>query len=170
MHCSLSQKTHQAPRLRLDTLQQTLVCASCMRGNLIQVDLLGRILRFRQQHFYLCPICVSVQQYKGQGEQPWSPPSREPVCRDGVVQQMCPHMPARAVEAQMHAKRKVTCFICTEPALLHPIDRVDHLTGKMQQFHYCQRHMPRAEVLIHCVNARQLAKFNPVWRRPPQDV
>jgi hypothetical protein len=76
-------------------------------------------------------------------------------------------MPARVLEAQLHAKKKIGCFICAEPAILHAIDRVDHLTGKMQQFYYCPRHMPRAEVLINCVNARQLAAFNPVWRRGP---
>ena len=166
MCCSLSQKIHQAPRLRLDTLEQRLICASCMKGDLIQVDLLGRVLRFRNQHFFLCPICVSIQQYTGQGEQPWCPSSKNPFCReDGVVPELCPHMPARVLEAQVPARKRVCCFICSEPALLHPIDRVDHLTGRMRRFYYCQRHMPRAEVLINCVNARQLAAFDPVCHR-----
>lgn len=173
MCCTLSHKTHQQPRLRLDTIAQSLVCATCMRGKLIQIDLLGRVLRFRQQHFYLCPICVSIQQYKGQGEQPWRPldgdaslasdrpggPSNFPVCT---------HQPVRGGGAGTfgNGKRKMECYICSEPALAHTIDRIDHLSGKMQQFYYCQRHMPRAEVLLNCVNARQLAAYSPVWRRP----
>lgn len=164
MCCSLTHKTHQAPRLRLDTLQQSLVCASCMKGDLLQVDLLGRTFRFRQQHFYLCPICVSIQQYNGQGEQPWYLPPEDPTCRDGVVQQMCVHMPSHSFDSQFQAKKKAACFVCMEPALVHAIDRVDHLTGKILQFYFCQRHMPRADVLLRCVNARQMGGFNPVWR------
>jgi hypothetical protein len=37
--------------------------------------------------------------------------------------------------------------------------RVDHLTGEMQEFHYCQRHAPRSETARMCVNARQMASF-----------
>jgi hypothetical protein len=170
MCCTLSHKTLQPPRLRLDTIRQTLVCAACMQSNLVQVELLGRVLRFRQQHFYLCPICVSIQHYKGQGEQPWKPQGTAasyPLPSEGeqaLEAPPCTHLPARTTAAAM-AKKKLVCYICTEPALVHTIDRIDHLTGRMMQFYYCQRHMPRAEVLINCVNARQLAAYSPVWRR-----
>lgn len=157
MHCALVQKTHNTPRLRLDTLRQALVCATCMRNDLIKVNLLGRTLRYRQQHFYLCPVCVSIQQYKGKEEQPWMPR----VSADGQL--VCPHMPGRQPGTPL--KQRCLCCICSEPALVHTIERIDHLLGKFQQFHFCQRHMPRLDILIKCVNARQLAAYSPVCRR-----
>ena len=71
MHCMLTSKTHHTHRLRLDTLDQNLVCAACMKSDLMQINLLGRVLRFKQHHFYLCPVCISIQQYMGRDEQPW---------------------------------------------------------------------------------------------------
>lgn len=159
MHCMLAHKTQPTPRLRLDTLQQVLVCATCMRPDLMQINLLGRVMRFRQQHFYLCPVCVSIQQYHGRDEQPWlsTPPAGGAPCT-------CPHVQGTTIPAA--SRRKRACFICSETAVGHVIERVDHLTGVIHSFHYCQRHTPRPEVLYKCVNARQLGAFDPVWRRP----
>lgn len=151
MRCCLTHKTHTNPRLRLDTLNQCLICAQCMHADLVKINLLGRVLRFRQQHFYFCPICTSIQQYQGQGEQPW------------VASSKCIHQPPTS-NAQL-LRKKNCCFICSEPALPHTIERVDHLSGKIVPFYYCQRHMPRPEALITCVNARQLAAYSPVYRR-----
>ena len=155
MNCTLHHKHHQNPRLRLDTIQQRLVCATCMKSDLIHVNMLGKILRFKRQHFYLCPSCVTIQQYMGQGEQPW--------CADKSVHR-CPHKHAHH-GPQPGGRKRRSCEVCNETALANGVERVNHLTGEMQAFHYCQRHFPRWDVLIKCINARQMGAYSPVCQR-----
>ena len=167
MHCMLTSKTHHTHRLRLDTLDQNLVCAACMKSDLMQINLLGRVLRFKQHHFYLCPVCISIQQYMGRDEQPWLSCPRPEA---GGVPWTCPHMPGTLPAASSRKRR--LCFICTEAAVGPSIERVDHLTGVMHSFLFCQRHTPRVDILLRCVNARQMAAYDPVCRRgcPPSGM
>jgi hypothetical protein len=129
-------------RLRLDTLTQRLVCATCLAPDPVCVDLIGRVMLLHRTHYYLCPACASVQAYRGDAaEQPWV---------DGGT---CGHQPRPAAPAR---KRKDQCLVCSELALAHTASRVDQLTGEMHEFHYCQRHAPRPEAARLCVNARQM--------------
>lgn len=154
MHCVATLKPPHAtppPRLqmRLDTLTQGLVCATCLGQQIVHINMIGRILVYFRTAFYLCPTCFTVQAYSGGHEQPWLP------------QGGCQHH-AHHVKTQLkNGRRRNACFVCNENALTHSLMRVDHLTGLMQEFHYCQRHTPRAEAARWCVNARQLAALDP---------
>jgi hypothetical protein len=160
MRCMITQKAspHKA-RLRLDTLTHRLVCTTCLTPDPVSVNLIGRVMQYRNTQFYLCPQCLTVQPYLGAGEQPWAAPA------DEGVWGACLHVhtgggarpPPTAVSgAWKTGKRKETCCVCSEHALIQTIARVDHITGEMLDFHYCQRHVPRAEQARKCVNARQL--------------
>lgn len=46
--------------------------------------------------------------------------------------------------------------MCEEAGQSPPVERVDHLSGRMQRFWFCIRHSPPKGVLERCVNARQL--------------
>jgi hypothetical protein len=140
MHCALTQKSVLKPRLRLDTLRQTLVCSTCAGESLMSINMVGRILRHKRQFFYLCPGCTSIQAYEG--EQLW----REASCSHR-------HHPAAPGNARH------TCGVCSEAAGPHTAQRVDHLTGLMRDFSFCQRHLPRPDQLLKCVNARQLGQY-----------
>jgi hypothetical protein len=149
MHCMLSYKSEPVAKLRLDTLALKLTCATCLHKDLIRVNMVGRVTRFRKQHFYLCPSCVSIQEYKGDPtEQIWPTEAL-----DGSIS-TCSHRPAPRQSAT--SRRRQPCAICSEPASGHTVERVDHLTGEMRLFHYCQRHAPRYDAVAKCVNARQL--------------
>ena len=159
-NCMLVLKTTPHTRLRLDTLSHNLVCATCVHGGLVSVNLLGRILRFRKQFFYFCPSCMQIQQYNGGGEQPWLADWH------GERESKCIHTTGEDVHPTRH---KHKCFICSESAMAHVVERVDHMTGEMVTFHYCQRHMPHTEALIKCINARRMAGNPPFSRRGPRD-
>ena len=149
MNCLLNHKNNIQCKLRLDTLTHELICTSCLKNNLLCVNLLGRILRLKKINFILCPCCLSIQQYTGD-EQYWVPGSK------------CKHKePAK----ENVLKTKILCSICSDPALLTPVERVDHLTGVMNQFYYCQRHSPRRETLQNCVNVRQMIMANSTTKR-----
>jgi hypothetical protein len=151
-HCLLSQTTKSCPMatLRLDTLMQRLVCATCLKPDLVCINLLGRILSFRKQQYYLCPQCMTVQQYKASEDQIWT------------SQQGCEHTSQDPRNIPKNGgKKKLVCFWCSEPAAIFSVERVNHLTGEMLWFHYCQRHTPRPDTLTKCSNARQLSATSP---------
>ena len=166
MITSQKQQHHHA-KLRLDTLSHRLVCATCLSPDpVIAVNMVGRIMVFHKTHYYLCPRCSAVHAYTGGNEQPWAP--------DGGA---CCHTQRPSNQHQLqpqhhtagggaghtatapigkHARRKETCCVCSEHALIYTARRVNHLTGEMTEFHYCQRHVPRTDTARKCVNARQL--------------
>ncbi len=163
IHCLLTHTQRASPMatLRLDTLKQHLVCATCMRHELVAVDLLGRVLSFRKQQYYLCPQCTTIQQYNPRCGPMWT----------GLQPGGCMHTQhsteprGGGPAASSCARRRMPCFWCSEPAATHTLERVDHLTGEMVQFHYCQRHCPRLDAVSKCYNARQLASVGPPQSR-----
>ena len=160
IHCLLTHaaKTSPMATLRLDTLQQRLVCATCLKHELVCVNLLGRILSFRKQQYFLCPQCMTVQQYRASGEQVWV----ENCIQSG---HSCMHT-IPETRGAVGPKRKPACFLCSEPTATQTTERVDHLTGELVLFHYCQRHAPRPDTVAKCSNARQLAGIGP----PPSRI
>ena len=150
------------PRLRLDTLSHALVCATCLTPDPVPVNLLGRVMVYHKTHYYLCPSCTTVQPYRGGGEQPW------PMTEGG-----CGHFSSSSVSSKpnpnsKNGKRKEACCVCQDVGLIQTVARVNHLTGEMQEFHYCMRHTPRPETARKCVNARQLAADPGPKARPPR--
>ncbi len=143
-HCALLHKGVAPPRLRLDTLRQRLVCSTCTGTELLSIDMLGRVLRHRRKCFVFCPGCASIQPYQGEEEAAmfWT--------ADG-----CTHRHA----AKGGGRQREACCACTETAGPNPVERVDHLTGQMQRFFFCQRHTPRHDELASCVNARQISVY-----------
>ncbi len=149
-HCALQHKSSAPPKLRLDTIGQTLICSVCSGTDVLSIDMVGRILRHKRQSFLLCPGCVRIRPYQDGGElQAWS--------LDG-----CRHAEQSRPSKPAPARARPVCPACTEPANQQRIERVDHLTGELHQFSFCQRHAPRPDELARCQNARQLsAQFCP---------
>lgn len=139
-HCVMVGRSIENVRLRLNTLTESLLCSVCGKEDLICIDMLGRVLRHKQLYFILCPCCTKVRLYKG--EQVW-------------VDQACPHATQQR-RPKFAPKPRLPCAICSELTANCPVERVDHLSGAMRQFVFCQRHMPRSDALRMCVNARQL--------------
>ena len=172
-HCMITnQKTqHHSTRLRLDTLSQRLVCATCLSpDSVVAVNMLGRIMVLYKTHYYLCPQCTLVHAYVGGGEQPWVPADLASdggrgCCHDSQHQGRARGQQLTgtsggnsSTQSGKGSKRKERCCVCSEHALIPTARRVDHLTGEMTEFHYCQRHMPRTETARKCVNSRQLMR------------
>ncbi len=145
-HCALQHKSCLPPKLRLDTIRQTLICSVCSGTDVLSIDMVGRVLRHKRQSFVLCPGCVRVRPYRGGGElRAWFL---------GGCQHNEPSRPSK----QPPVRARAVCPACSEPANQHRIERVDHLTGEMRQFSFCQRHTPRHDELARCLNARQLTE------------
>jgi hypothetical protein len=152
MQCMVHHKSqHHRTRLRLDTLTHRLVCATCLTEDPVAINMVGRVLQYHHTHYYLCPTCITIQPYQGQKEQPWT--------SGGCSHQVGDTKRRGSGPDPKPPKRKEACCICLEHALVQTALRVDHLTGEMQEFHYCQRHAPRSETARMCVNARQMASF-----------
>jgi hypothetical protein len=163
VHCLLTHTAKSDPiagTLRLDTLGQKLVCATCLSQELIVVNLLGRVLSFRKHQYYLCPQCTTIQKYKGEGEQAWHGSAHAP--------HQCTHSASSNHRQSSQIKKKPLCYWCNEPAATQAVERVDHITGEMVLHYYCQRHCPRGDVLAKCYNVRQLSNLAPPVSRARQ--
>ena len=143
--CVLMNRRADASRCRLDTLAQALVCASCPHTPLVAVDLIGRALQIDAEHLYLCPGCLVIQPYCA-GPSVWS------------TEGGCAHAPRPRPRPQ-----RQTCVVCMEPGSGPGLRRVDHLTGEMHWFAYCQRHAVRTSEADACANVRQLAAYHAVF-------
>lgn len=143
LHCVLQCKASPTQRMRLDTIRQSLVCSTCSNGDLLSIDMIGRVLRHKSQSYFFCPGCASIQPYSG---------LHDALCWFGGGQ--CPHAPP-----QNPAPARPPCDCCGLPSGASQPCRVDHLTGRMRGFSFCQRHAPPPGVLNQCVNARQLDRF-----------
>lgn len=141
-HCILHTKPSHAQHLRLDTIRQSLVCSTCAKPDLLSIDMMGRVLRHRGQSYFLCPGCVSIQAYTSEEDaQVWF--------GSGCRHKQRPPAP----------KTRPPCDFCMAPSGACQVTRVDHLTGQMVAFAFCQRHAPSPADLQLCVNARQLSKY-----------
>ncbi len=139
-YCIVAGRSIEHTRLRLNTLTEQLLCSFCARDDLISIDMLGRVLRHKQNFFIMCPSCTKIRPYKG--EQVWSD---EP----------CAHATQQRRQ-KIAPKPRHPCIICSETTVNASVERVDHLSGVMRSFVFCQRHMPRLDALRNCMNARQL--------------
>jgi hypothetical protein len=150
--CVLTHKQGATPptymQMRLDTVSRTLVCAACLSSEIVYVNLLGRTMLYHNTTFFVCPSCVTIQAYTNARQQPWS--------LNHASECQCQQQGASSKQGHGKQPRR-PCCICGENSQANPISRVDHLTGQMQLFHYCQRHTPRPEAVRRCVNAREMA-------------
>lgn len=138
--CALTNRQGRQLKIRLDTLQQELVCSVCDGRDVLSVDMIGRILRHHSQSFVLCPVCVRVHQFTEADASMW-------------FSSQCGHQePRRASQS----RDKQPCAVCSDPVASGGIERVDATTGEMRRFVFCHRHLPRHDVLVECTNARQL--------------
>jgi hypothetical protein len=140
IQCVLAHRHVDALRCRLDTVSQGLVCATCLQGDLVCVDLLGRVLQVHDEHFILCPACLTVQPYRAD-ERTWA--------------DTCTHAAPPAPRPP-----RPSCCVCLEAGPALALQRVDHLTGQLHTFNYCPRHAPRHETARSCANVAQLARHH----------
>jgi hypothetical protein len=143
LHCVIQGKSSPPQRMRLDTIRQSLVCSTCSNGDLLSIDMIGRVLRHRSQSYFFCPGCASIQPYSGLHDAlGWF--------GEGSCTHAAPPSPATP---------RPPCDFCGLPSGACQPSRVDHLTGRMRGLAFCQRHAPPPGALNQCVNARQLDRF-----------
>ena len=145
--CVLLNRPVQGLLFRLDTLSHQLLCAGCLSADLLSVDLIGRVLQIRDEHYFLCPTCLTPQVYCGHARL-WA--------QDGP----CPHTPVPRRRAP-----RPSCPICLEAASGGVLRRVDHLTGELHTIAYCQRHTPAPEAVQACANVRLLTAYHVAVQR-----
>lgn len=133
----LARKGQIKPDLRVDTLKGHLVCSLCHSGDVLAVDLLGRVGFVGEENYVLCPGCCTVHALRA-GETGWV--------------QGCWAKKAKAV-----CGGKGACGVCDEPCLPAPLRLVDLGTGVMESFFLCSKHTPREVVWA---NAR---RFEEAW-------
>ena len=133
--------------VRIRTFDGRLCCCKCKGDNIFHADMLGRIGLSGDgtEAHYWCMFCHRVHVFSGSERSPsWT---------------SC-HMQVEEHHGTKGASERVTCSVCNVCASRGVWQRVNHLTGALQTYHFCSRHAPRGEQLKFKVNSRHMERWS----------
>ena len=107
--------------------------------------MVGRAAIIRGRQCVLCPVCCRIHEFTRR--------------LNAWVSECCEENNNADREKEKNGKRRKKgqrCPVCDESGQSPPLERVDHLSGKMHQLWFCVRHYPPKGVLERCVNMRQI--------------
>lgn len=178
--CLLCERRGRRGAARLSSRTFRVVCQTCRdnESSIVTVDMLGRVLWSQGRQYVLAPCCGTVQEYRGTGQDlcAWPCPHgrvepesfvRVPCCgslidRDDLRGPTCPV--CRAPRALPGGKRpRALCATCGAAALSRAHETLDHLRGRLQLVHLCQRHTPPEDLLRRTCNRRQFDRACAEW-------
>ena len=145
----LEEKINGNIRMNLET--DSVCCNRCMSSDhIINIDLIGRLLRINQQYLYICVVCGSVHEWKA----------------DGCDLSRCPLQPREKLKLRCElredtevniiksttGKSRTHCFVCSKLCtgqglwLLH--------VGSMRMIHFnlCSLHLPPMHMTNYIVD------------------
>lgn len=137
--------------LRTDTVYGNLVCSSCSGLNILHINMVGRCLNINGCNYALCPHCCSVHPVLHGSKFSW-------MSKCGGVE-VFPQ--PKCKKKKMVLKKGHACSACSDvTTTAQPVERIDHLTGEVITFYFCQRHVPGPRVLQNHLNARMLSSWS----------
>jgi hypothetical protein len=177
--CLLCERRGRRSAARLSSRTFRVVCQTCRDNDrsIATVDLLGRVVWSQNKQFILAPCCGTIQEYRGTGQdlRPWPCPHGRarlgpfvtlPCCgkvidRDDDRGPRCPV--CQAPRAEPGKKARPLCATCGAAALSRGHEVLDHLRGRMQLVHLCQRHTPPEAWLRRARNRRLFDRICEEW-------
>ena len=159
--CVACEHKRRRTTLRLCTRTGEMICQHCQdttgTQSVLQLCVVGQIIRIHDVQFYLALCCGTVQSYTEGAENDLLPRLRldhhAPPCRH-----------ARTAKTE-HRKRRVVCAMCDANAMPTRHLHLDHLAGRMVATQLCQRHTPPEETMRRALNHRQFQDACNAWER-----
>lgn len=180
MHC-LYHRNLVHSKFRTHTLTGNITCSECLRDDVISVDVLGRVVIIQGSAYVLCPCCCKVHMYKDrQGKQTQYKGSWLHFCPEHVALEQRNHYHGISRkgtkkpggELYSSGKHKAsrcppvpcerkpllqTCYVCQDSSKHGTCyDRINHLTGIMENIFFCYKHNVSEHDADMCVNMRQM--------------
>ena len=125
-----------------------LTCTHHDKRSIVNVDMIGKVLRCGSKRYIWAPCCQAVKQYEGDSDTLWN------VSQDGTHRGNCTH--SRAKKPKRNGKL-ASCFMCdAHTGLVSIPNLLDHHRCKNVDVHACPRHAPTHEMLQEATNFEQL--------------
>lgn len=159
IYCLLKKKKLKT-ELKLDTVNNNIVCSLCLSSSVIKINFLGKFVNILNKNYIFCPICFEVHENNGimfpgssvcscmidKQIKPWPLPcnNKKMSCSCVVVRQ---------------EKRAQECAVCYENNNLHLVQRIDPCSGVLHTVCFCSKHKPNNQVLGQCYNISHIWRF-----------
>jgi hypothetical protein len=129
--CALSGKGINSPvRMRTDTSE--LVCTTCSPGTIVQINMVGTVLRVCNTSYYMCVGCGQIKTWDGGGQD--------------MVEQVCNCEGTQ--EGPMSALRHRRCHLCDSKNTVGVSLHLPHVAHKVVRvISLCSRHTPPQHVM-----------------------
>lgn len=138
VHC-IYNKNNIHSKFRLNINTEKVVCSECLSDSVVSIDMMGRTVVILGETYILCPCCCKVHLFQ-LGNNNW-------IGECPLYQQL------KKDDDTPNAK----CDVCMDNhSHLVKHQRVNHLTGELEDIHFCYKHNPNDHALKHCMNMRQL--------------
>lgn len=147
-----------------------IVCQNCGDSPdcIPPIDIVGRVVRVHGKQLYLAPCCGKVQEYTGTGRD-------FSTAKYWIEGSPCQHTESTAglsakEGGQKGRKPKYSCQArsCSAQGLAKQHIVVDHLEGKMEVVHLCQKHTPPEEMMKRAKNFKQFCQCCEAWDARPK--
>jgi hypothetical protein len=154
----LEEKINGNIRMNLDT--DEIFCNRCMSdAHIINIDLIGRLLRINQQYLYLCVECGAMHEWKSDGcdllRCPDSPKQR--------LQLRCQLNDETMSRNQAHksanGKYRTHCFMCSKLCTGHGIWLLHVSSMRMIHFDLCSTHLPPIHMLKYIIDTADYQRW-----------
>lgn len=138
------------PGFRMCSETGDLSCTVCkVGGTVVKVNMIGQILRILDTSYYMCPTCLQINEWRGDGMD---------LSTDGEGRCRCEGL--RAQEDQYASSQRVLTGICSACGARHissnGVSVVSTSCMSMDTIHLCSRHMPHAHVLKRIFDRQSL--------------
>ena len=135
---------------KMDVTNHGFVCSHCSNADIVNADVLGKILCIRSQRYYYAPCCNSIQVYTGRGDE-----FHETIDSSTLMLRVACHHQKPKTQQRLSRHR---CAVCCNVAYQEELRTVNHLTGELHSVYLCNRHMPNGYALRQAVNWEQLTE------------
>jgi hypothetical protein len=136
--------------VRMNLEDDTMFCNRCMSDkHMINIDLIGRLLRINQQYMYICIECGAVHEWRA----------------DGSDLQRCPLLPRERLKLrnELHnddtvvaksttGKCRTHCFVCSKLCTGHGLWILHVASMRMIHFDLCSMHLPPLHMTKYIVD------------------
>ena len=146
----LEEKINGNVRMNLET--DSVFCNRCMSNDhMINIDLIGRLLRINQQYLYICMECGAVHEWRADGCDLVRCPLRvkeRMKLRCDLRETMDSTMTAKSTIA----KCRTHCFVCSKLCTGHGLWLLHVASMKMIHFNLCSIHLPPLHMTQYIVD------------------
>ena len=140
-------------RMNLET--DSVFCNRCMSDkHMINIDLIGRLLRINQQYLYICVECGCIHEWRADGcdllRCPRRPKERIRLCCELRAEENASQM--TKFHNHTTGKCRTHCFVCSKLCTGHGLWLLHVSSMRMIHFDLCSMHLPPLHMLNYIID------------------